>query len=92
MIFLLSYSRTAIKISYLCIVKISEGMSAHTRKNYFPRALGNSATTIMALKVKAQEKLFFALFKNHFAAAAFGGAVFADADAEFVVGCLLAIE
>ena len=44
MIFLLSYSRTAIKISYLCIVKISEGMSARTRKNYFSRALGNSAT------------------------------------------------
>ena len=29
---------------YLCIVKISEGMSARTRKNYFSRALGNSAT------------------------------------------------
>ena len=34
----------------------------------------------------------FALLKNYFAAAAFGGAVFADADAEFVVGGLLAIE
>lgn len=34
----------------------------------------------------------YALLKNHLAAAAFGGGVFADADAEFVVGCLLAIE
>ena len=32
------------------------------------------------------------LFENHLAAAAFGGGVFADADAEFVVGGLLAIE
>lgn len=32
------------------------------------------------------------LFQYHLAAAAFGGGVFADADAEFVVGCLLAIE
>ena len=34
----------------------------------------------------------YALLKYHLAAAAFGGGVFADADAEFVVGCLLAIE
>ena len=34
----------------------------------------------------------YALLKNHLAAAAFGGGVFADADAEFVVGSLFAIE
>jgi hypothetical protein len=32
------------KISYLCIVKMNEEGSARTRKNYFSRALGNSAT------------------------------------------------
>ena len=69
-------------------VSLPEKVVSNQEKCQVPWQIGTRGSS----KRLAKFANLYALLKNHLAAAAFGGGVFADADAEFVVGCLLAIE